>query len=483
MIRPLQLLKEWASESPNDLALLTSEFELSSGELWDTLVRIVEWIRLEGISDRERLGVFVPANLQPSFALALLARGGPCALIGSAIEVSPNSAIQRVIAAGNLPPSINPELVTRFDESALARLAAIEAASVDLQDTTPNDNLWMMFSSGTTGKPKAIIRTAAQTEAFVTPRRIAFAKAKYFSLQPGSLTGAFAALLAAVTVRKPHLAANGAEYNLKLLASRAIEITEGSPFQLNQILESAKQTGEHLPALREIHSSGAPISRDLANALATWFGADVFEGYGSSETSHVYTRYVAGSSGSSAQDVFAEGAEIQAVDDDNQEVVMGELGRIRIRSASMSSGYFGDPDLGPNKGFHDGWFYPGDLGNIHGSTLTIKGREDDLMNVAGRKILAKEVEDLVLTHDGISDVVACTVLDKIAIRQLAIAYVGKPLVDPVAFAHELRIPLGDIMPSVIMRVESIPRLETGKPDRQAVAKALEKQLNRPTLNI
>ncbi|MBB5632389.1 acyl-coenzyme A synthetase/AMP-(fatty) acid ligase [Cryobacterium mesophilum] len=480
MLKPLRSLQDWAHERPDDLAVAGPELELSAGELWDTALRILAWIREAGVSTQETVGAAVPPSLHPAFLVALLARGGIGSLVNSQAEVGLDVPLQRLITVDGNGMKHPADVLLTFDDSAIGRLAQVDTSTVDIASPAADDICWFIYSSGTTGAPKAVMRTVAAVEALAAPRRLRLARGAYASLQPGTVAGSMSAFLAAITARRPHLAAGTTEENLGMLRDRAIEIAEGSPFQLDRLLTVARRSGDRLPALQELHSAGAPLSSGLASALADWFGVRVYDGYGSSETGFVAARRADVPEAPERGGVVEDGVDVEIVDDDHEPVPAGEDGRVRLRTASMGVGYFGAPDLGEHKGFHGGWFYPGDLGRLIDGELVIIGREDDLMNVGGRKIMPHRVEEIVLEQPGVREAVACAVVDKLGIRQLAIAIVGEPINDPVKFAQKLRQPLGGILPSLIMRMDAIPRSENGKPQRSRVIDILQEQLNRPS---
>lgn len=475
----VQALRDWARERPDEVAVDAPGLILSAGELWDTAVRVAGWIRECGVDVSEAVGARVAPSLHPVFLIALLIRGGAGSLISGDLDVGPAHPIQRLIVAGGDPVGLPPDRVLRFDDTALARMSSLDPSSIDLARREPDDIVWLIFSSGTTGTPKAVMRTARAMGALVTAKRRRLAQSAYFSLQPGTVSGSMAAFLAAIAERRPTLLAGTAEQNLRVLTDKRIEIVEGSPFQLDQLLTAARNAGERLPALREVHSAGAPLSPGLIAALADWFGAEVYEGYGSTETGFVATRRVDGPDHGAGGATVMDGVTVEIVDDDRVLLPDGHEGRLRLRAPAMAVGYAGDPDLGPLKGFHEGWFYPGDLGRLESGRLVVLGREDELINVAGRKIVPQVVENAVRAMDGVQDAVACAVTDRLGIRQLAIAVVGDAIGDPLEFARSLDRPLGGVMPSLIMRVASIPRTDGGKPKRLEMAELLQQQLERP----
>lgn len=476
MLSPVHSLRDWAAERPGAPAVVGPGLVLTAGELWDTALRIAGWLHESGVRPDEAVGAAVPPGLHPAFLIGLLVHGSAGAIVAGEAEVGPDAPLQRIVVVGEPAAGVPPEAVLRFDASALAAMARIDPAGIVPAGQGLDEVVRLVHSSGTTGAPKAVMVTGRAVEAYASaPRRVRLAHSAYLSLQPGLVTGASSAFLAAMLARRPHLTAGTAEENLVLLREHSVEIAEGSPFQLDALLAAARREGERLPALRELHSTGAPLSSGLAQELADWFGVSAHDGYGSSEAGFVATRRVDGADAALGATLEPD-VRAEVVDDEHRPVRQGEEGRVRIRTATIGIGYVGDPDLGPYRGFHDGWFYSGDLGRIVDGRLVILGREDELMNIAGRKVMPERVEEVLVQQPGVREAVACVVVDRLGVRQLAVAVVGEPLADPAAFAAGLRGPLGGIQPSLVARVPAIPRTATGKPQRQQVAAMLQQRM-------
>lgn len=99
--------------------------------------------------------------------------------------------------------------------------------------------------------------------------------------------------------------------------------------------------------------------------------------------------------------VFA--VEVECVDENHRPVPPGEIGRIRYRGPGTATGYWNDPEAS-REAFHDGWFYPGDLGMLdeHGY-LYIKGRAKDMIIRGGVNIYPAEVEAVLQSHPAVAD--------------------------------------------------------------------------------
>lgn len=103
--------------------------------------------------------------------------------------------------------------------------------------------------------------------------------------------------------------------------------------------------------------------------------------------------------------------EIKIVDDNGDILSPGEIGEICIKSPSVSMGYWRKPEE-TTKTFINGWCHTGDLGSIdEEGYLTISGRKKDMIRSGGENIYAVEVEDVIIRHPAIRDVAVIGIPD------------------------------------------------------------------------
>ena len=94
------------------------------------------------------------------------------------------------------------------------------------------------------------------------------------------------------------------------------------------------------------------------------------------------------------------GLDVQIWDDNNQAVAENLVGKIVVRGASITPGFFNDPEL-TNAAIKDGWLDTGDLGFFHQENLYIAGRAKDLIIIRGRNYAPQEIEDLLFDLAGL----------------------------------------------------------------------------------
>jgi acyl-coenzyme A synthetase/AMP-(fatty) acid ligase len=212
--------------------------------------------------------------------------------------------------------------------------------------------------------------------------------------------------------------------------------------------------------VKAVLSVGAPLAPTTAAALADWFGVEIVDVYGSTEGDVVYFHQWHAESEAGAE-VYPT-TEIEIVGPDHAVQPAGESGYVRVRTAAMASGYLGADDADPFHGFHDGWFYPGDLGVLDGRRLTLVGRDDELLNIGGQKILAPRLEAAVMTVPGVREAAAVAVPDALGVPQLSLAIVAESAVTRSSLAGALAPHANGVPLATVLVIARMPRTESGK---------------------
>jgi len=159
--------------------------------------------------------------------------------------------------------------------------------------------------------------------------------------------------------------------------------------------------------LRFIRSSSASLPPIVLEKLEATFGAPVIEAYGMTEAAHQMTSNMlppdkrkTGSVGAAA------GPEVAIMGSERRLLDAGETGEIVIRGANVTAGYESNPEANVSA-FTDGWFRTGDQGVMDADGfLTITGRLKEIINRGGEKISPREVDEVLLAHEAISQAVA-----------------------------------------------------------------------------
>lgn len=222
-------------------------------------------------------------------------------------------------------------------------------------------------------------------------------------------------------------------------------------------------------------------TRDEALARAC---ARVEVNYGSTETGTV------ASADASVLDRHAgavgylgDGVTVEIVDEEGKAVPPGEAGVLRIRTEGMCSGYeahAGPAD--PSLGFHDGWFYPGDMAiRFEDGLLAIAGRTSEVVNIAGIKLSTGDLEGRIGRNPSVREV--CVL--PISLRQRDVLAVVAALandVDLSSLRQEIRRALPLNCPHYLVRAGELPRNAMGKVQRRQLVEQVTAVLQRKVEN-
>jgi acyl-CoA synthetase (AMP-forming)/AMP-acid ligase II len=210
-------------------------------------------------------------------------------------------------------------------------------------------------------------------------------------------------------------------------------------------------------------SSGSALAGDLANRFMDMFTDSVYNFYGATETGWVTIaspqdlREAPGTAGTPPFRTV-----VKILDGDGQELPQGETGVIHVGNDMPFGGYTD----GNTKTFADGLMSTGDLGHFdENGRLFVSGRDDDMVVVGGENVFPRELEDSLIEHPDVSDVVV-TGIDDEKFGQALAAYVvvkdGASLDEQalVAYAKE-HVPRFAV-PRKVRFLDELPRNPTGK---------------------
>lgn len=135
----------------------------------------------------------------------------------------------------------------------------------------------------------------------------------------------------------------------------------------------------------------------------------------------------------------------------------------------MATEYVGNPEA-TAQSFRQGWFYPGDFGVLStDSTLTLQGRQSELLNAGGVKIDPTRLDLFAVAQDGVDDACSFAYEDRFGLLHIGLALVAPGALDVKAFIALCAAEFGGAAPQLLSRVESIPRNGMGKPLRAVLA--------------
>jgi acyl-coenzyme A synthetase/AMP-(fatty) acid ligase len=249
-------------------------------------------------------------------------------------------------------------------------------------------------------------------------------------------------------------------------------VLPGTPYLFELLTQAA---GRHrFKGLRLCLSAGAPLPEALSRAFKERFGLPIRTFYGASECGGIgFDRSRDGVVPDGCAGTPLDGVELSV----QPEAGYGDgIGRIRVRSAAVASGYVpaAAGDLHPGAAGRPGTFLTSDLGRLDDKgRILLAGRVDRLINVGGRKVNPAEVEALLKKVPGVSDAVVFGVADRHRGQTVCACVVGARAVTREAVLEACRANLAPFkIPRRIEFTSRLPVTERGKTDRSALARLI-----------
>jgi long-chain acyl-CoA synthetase len=306
---------------------------------------------------------------------------------------------------------------------ALEELCAQAEPIESYKRVTPDDTATILYTSGTTGKPKGAMGShfaiVEQTNVLlqntfdIKSDDIIFGGLPLFHTfgQICALNTSFRA--GAEVVLVPRFEGASA---LETLVDSRCTIMMGVPTMYVALLEAARSTTER-PPLRYAISGGSAIPLAVIDRFRSEFGIEIYEGYGLTETSPVATFNHVGRqprAGSIGTPIWGVDVEIADADkDDSVELLPhGELGELVVRGHNLMNGYLNQPEADAHA-IVDGWFRTGDLGTKDADGyLWIVDRKKDMILRNGYNVYPREVEEILSAHPRVTAAAVFGVTDE-----------------------------------------------------------------------
>jgi long-chain acyl-CoA synthetase len=275
----------------------------------------------------------------------------------------------------------------------------------------PEDTAVILYTSGTTGKPKGAELTHANI------LRNIEVTAGLFGLDERSVTlgalpffhafGQTCALNATVSVGGtltliPRFEAGKA---LAILERDAVTVFEGVPTMYAAMLHYDAGDTAGTSALEVCVSGGAAMPVEIMRAFEARFGGEILEGYGLSETSPLASfNRRGGERKPGSIGLPVDGVEMRLVDDSGNPVAAGDIGEIQIRGHNVMKGYWRRPEATVEAIDPDGWFSTGDIARIdEDGYFFIVDRKKELIIRGGFNIYPREIEEVLYEHPDVRE--------------------------------------------------------------------------------
>ncbi len=341
---------------------------------------------------------------------------------GAAVLVTTPDLLERV---GELPAGV--EALLMIDSAAPRsgartvlhyETALTDASSrLDVAPVPPDAPNYILYTSGTTGRPKGAThshagRVASTVNMLASELHV---DGNFVFVHAAPLTHGSGSKVIAV------LACGGTNVVLRRFDPSAFaELVEAEggthtflvPTMIQRLLEGGPRVVSAVASMRQITFGGSPIATSLFSRAIDFLGPILTQVYGSCEAPHPVTLLRPSDYGSGDDERVLTSAgrgsfavDIKVVDDEGRDLPPGEDGELLVRGHNLFTGYWRDEEATAQVHTADGWYTTGDLASLDADGLvTFRDRKRDLIISGGLNVYPSEVERVLAEHAGVREV-------------------------------------------------------------------------------
>ena len=492
-----EVLDKTAQVQPRKTALIAKEEELTFGTLNQRVHALAGHLQQEGVCQGDRVGVLLPNSTAiPLSYFATQKIGAVTVILDARLK---GMELQGVLKDADLKLLVvHSQLFAEVEEVFKAtapipvwivggegernfekRLSA-PAGAVPLPKLNVDDDALILYTSGTTGEPKGVVlsyRNLVQYPMVMSEMKVCDSSTMRGCILP--MSHIVGPVVCNELAEKGYTLVIFDQINpitlLEGIQKYRVNVFESVPIVFQLLLGVKNLASYDTSSMKIAAMMGTSIPMPLLRAFqAAQPHIKVIQGYGLTETSPMITlvepdkaEAKMGSIGRAVPRV-----EVKIIDENNNEVPVGEAGEIITRGPHVMKGYFRRPDATAER-IRDGWLYTGDVGKKGADGYYYHlGRRDDMIITGGLNVYPAEVENLIYTYPGVQETIVFAISNPKRGHVIGAAIVPRPgvsIVEKELLAF-LRANLANFkVPDQIVVRDSLPRTSSGKTIRDAEA--------------
>ncbi len=476
-------LHRHAKQKPNQMALFCGDGAISWLALEETSSNLARWFRDAGLRPGDRVAVCSLNSIELVQVYFGIFKAG---LIAVTINTRLKPDEVRYILGHAQPrmafcePLLAPVLEQAGAEFPIfSHLPDLTCVGMALPAVGPDDRALIIYTSGTTARPKGVVHTAGSlfykgVKGAGISRHLGD-QIRLCVLPMMHVSGlwflAMALYEGSSMVLLPKFEPGA---TLDAIERFGCTTAGGLPTMMLSLVEEQARTPRQVTTLRSVIAGGDVVSPTLQDRFAELFGTELLEIYAMTEVCGMSAN-IPGASRQGSMGVALEGVDVRVVDLDGRDVAQGETGEILVRSSARCIGYWNDPQA-TRAAMGTGWLHTGDLGACDGDGfIWFKGRKKEVIIRAGSNISPQEVEEALYKHPAVLEVGVVGVPDPINTERVAAFVVLRDghavnADDLCAFA---RRHIADYKaPEEIHFLKALPKNPVGKVQRRALKEML-----------
>jgi long-chain acyl-CoA synthetase len=483
------MIRSHVAETPNKTAIIFGDCRISYAQLDEQITRMAHGVTKMGYKKGDVLSIFLPSRPELVIAYLGAVRAGVTVNLVNAMLQKTEAAyiLNDCGSRGILTDSKRLPIVeaARAEVKALEHVVVIETGhgldfhsllalgegDVDEPEARDMDLCHLLYTSGTTGWPKGVMATHRNICHNATEfGKVHFRQEDILMVATpifhcwGLVNGTFGMLSkggTVITVERffPDQA-------LKDIERLRPTIFQGVPPMYNLLLKQPDLEERDVSSVRFCLSAATKMPENLIRQVEEKLRWRYAEAWGLTEVSCVgttapHTETRIGSCGKGMAD-----AEIKVVDELGNPLPPGKQGELCVRGTCVTLGYLNKPEATQASFDAEGWFHSGDIAYMDEEGYAyIVDRKKDMINVGGEKVFPSEVEDMMIDHPKIKDIVIVGFPDELkgeAPKAFIVLKEGEKATEEEIREYCKTRMAAYKVPVAVEFIDEIPRLASGK---------------------
>ena len=473
-----ELVESAAAAHGDSPSVYTLTRTYSFAEVKTISENIAAELRDRGLRPGDLVATMLPNTLDWFFVLACAHEGLLSVSVYSAAHAEDLGAVVLVHRdEASVSTSINTFPV---DEHWLRRMESGTNATPARDFVGPESLARLVLTSGTTGKAKAAEYSVGTFQARLdnAERVWNLGSGNRINFVGVSTMGGLSQGVLSLWAGAPYFAFDSITDRVAgLIAEFDVTLLLGSTVNMASVADAVSAVTGPIRSVTQILIGGSTPNNALLGRLAEVFpSAVVMVLYGSTEGGVIAARRAVVDADARNVGTPFPGVQVDVLDAEGIPLAQGEFGEIRYSTPELIQRYYLDPDA-TAEALRDGYFYPGDRGYLTADgELVIVGRVDDVINIGGVKVDPREIEEVALSIEGVTDAALVERAGADGRSALVLTLVAESDDTVREVDTAIRNREGVVIPATYIRVGSLPRNAMGKLQRDQLAKFLDGQL-------